>query len=454
VKLLRNFVLACRWLNTIRPMASYHCSVKAGASSSAGAHDDYIEREGKYKTKDRADLEHKESGNLPIWAESSSAFWKASDEHERVNAAGYREYEIALPRELTEAQRLELVREFVRQELGDRHAYTFAIHNPRAALEGGEQPHAHIMFSERLNDGIDRKTPEHYFKQANGKDRSRGGCKKANSARKTHEERKADLVDLRARWAALQNRHLEKHGHADRVDHRTLKDQGIDRLPTEHLGPTSVAMAQKAMPTRRGAKHAQRLADINDLSQIAPIERQLDADRRELDAIVKDETPKPNETMAAFLKVWNAKQKEVIEDMAKEDIKLDAIQKALDAKTAKAWQVFRDLKPPRLLSLSSTKKQYEEARANVTSCEQAAAAARKTRENTENYGGRSFEETLKADALKRLERDRPDLLEQINQARKNPGLVERARRASLASLPAKATKVPRQTPSPGRGPRV
>jgi hypothetical protein len=437
-------------------MASYHCTVKAGASSSASAHDEYIEREGKYKTKDRADLEHNESGNLPSWATTSIDFWKASDKHERVNAAGYREYEIALPREMTKAQRLELVREFVRQELGDRHAYTFAIHNPRAALEGGEQPHAHIMFSERVRDGIERKTPEHYFKRADSKNPERGGCKKANSARKTTAERKADLVALRGRFADLQNKHLERGGHVDRVDHRTLKDQGIDRLPTEHLGPTSAAMAKKAMPSRRGVKHAQRLADINDLSQIAPIERQLDTDRRELDAIAKDEIPKPKEAdgpaqvqaMAAFLKVWRATEKEVIAGMEKEAAKLDAIQKALDAKTAKAWQVFRDLKPPGLFSLRSTKRLYEEARANVASCKQAAAAARKISEDAENYGGSNFEAAVKNDALKQLERDRPDLLEQINQARKNPRLVELA---NLASLP---TKVPRQTPSPGRGPRV
>jgi hypothetical protein len=438
-------------------MASYHCTVKAGASSSGAAHDEYIEREGKYKTKDRADLEHNESGNLPSWATTSTDFWKASDEHERVNAAGYREYEIALPREMTKAQRLELVREFVRQELGDRHAYTFAIHNPRAALEGGEQPHAHIMFSERRRDGIERG-PAQYFKRYNAKAPEKGGCRRGDGA-KTPIERKDDLVALRARWANLQNRHLEQHGHVDRVDHRSLKDQGIDRLPTEHLGPTAVAMAKKAMPSRRGAKHAQRLADINDLSQIAPIERQLDADRRELDAIAKDEISKPKEAdgpaqvqaMAAFLKVWRATEKEVIAGMEKEAAKLDAIQKALDAKTAKAWQVFHDLKPPGLFSLRSTKRLYEEARANVASCKQAAAAARKISEDAENYGGSNFEAAVKNDALKQLERDRPDLLEQFYQARKNPRLVELAMRANLASLP---TKVPRQTPSPGRGPRV
>lgn len=227
----------------IEGMASYHCTVKAGAPGNGGAHSDYIERSGRYKTKagkDRDDVEAVESGNMPAWADSSAAFWKASDVHERVNAAGYREYEVALPREMTPAQRLDLVRDFVRQELGDRHAFTFAIHNPRASIEGGEQPHAHIMFSERVLDGIERLTPEHYFKRANSKKPETGGLKKANGARKTDAERKAELVDLRGRWADLQNKHLARVGAIDRVDHRSHADRGIERPPEQHLGPRQI----------------------------------------------------------------------------------------------------------------------------------------------------------------------------------------------------------------------
>ncbi|MCP2770636.1 MobA/MobL family protein, partial [Salmonella enterica subsp. enterica serovar Typhimurium] len=80
--------------------------------------------------------------------------WKAADEFERKNGTAYREIEIALPRELTREQRIELVEDFVQKELGNRHAYQYAIHNPPGAIDGKEQPHAHIMFCERINDGI------------------------------------------------------------------------------------------------------------------------------------------------------------------------------------------------------------------------------------------------------------------------------------------------------------
>ena len=92
----------------------------------------------------------------------AALFWTAADRHERANGTTYREIEIALPRELNPAQRQELVLDFIQQEIGERHAHQWAIHNPGAALAGGEQPHAHLMYSERTIDGIERD-PEQYF---------------------------------------------------------------------------------------------------------------------------------------------------------------------------------------------------------------------------------------------------------------------------------------------------
>ena len=92
---------------------------------------------------------------------------KAADLYERKNGSTYREFEIGLPRELSEKQRIELVQEWVKQEIGDKHPYQFAIHNPKA-MDGGEQPHAHIMFNERKLDGIERD-PDQYFKRFNSK---------------------------------------------------------------------------------------------------------------------------------------------------------------------------------------------------------------------------------------------------------------------------------------------
>lgn len=257
-----------RAFSGINSMASYHISVKTGGKGNASPHADYISREGKYAREKDSDLEYKESGNMPAWAaHKPSEFWKAADTFERANGCTYREIEIALPRELKPEQRLELVRDFIRQEIGDRHAYQFAIHNPKAAIDAGEQPHAHIMFSERLHDGIDRD-PQQYFKRANSKAPELGGAKKVRFG-ETPTERKAYLTAQRSRWAGLQNQHLERYQCADRVDARSLKAQGIEREPERHLGAGQVRQfdtdqLQAVIQRREAERQAQHCRDERD----------------------------------------------------------------------------------------------------------------------------------------------------------------------------------------------
>lgn len=280
-------------------MASFHCSVKVGAKGKAAAHSDYISREGKYVGASKyEDLESKGVGNMPEWAEKNSAhFWNSADEFERANGATYREIEVALPRELDPAQRRALVEEFVNQELGDKHAYQWAIHKPKAALEKGDQPHAHIMYSERTLDGIQRD-PAQYFKRYNAKNPEKGGCRKDSAGT---EER---LLATREAWAKIQNAHLERHGHAVRVDHRSLKDQGIDRVPEKHLGGAGVRRLDHldiaGLLRRRAAEgELERAKQDVGLLDLSGDLRAARADRdRQQKAEVKAEAPRPTLDLA------------------------------------------------------------------------------------------------------------------------------------------------------------
>ncbi|MDZ4153176.1 MobA/MobL family protein, partial [Methylicorpusculum sp.] len=246
------------------------------------AHAAYIAREGKYSTGNRyEDLEHTASGNMPKWAEHNPAeFWRAADQNERANGSVYRELEIALPRELTPDQRRELVQEFIDNEIGESHAYQYAIHTPKAALEKGEQPHAHIMYSERIRDGIERD-PEQYFKRYNAKHPEKGGAKKFSGG-KSANELKAELLEQRERWATLQNSHLEKHGHDSRVDHRSLKDQGInEREPEKHLGGSGVrnTSAKNNLLELRAAT----VENLQAQAEAAPLVQQYQKDNKTLE---------------------------------------------------------------------------------------------------------------------------------------------------------------------------
>jgi len=96
-------------------MAIVHVAMKSSASAPpSAAHADYIARAGKYEQ--RGDVVHVEPGNMPEFAEADPrAFWQAADAHERANGRAYTELQIALPRELSDGQRIELAQEAARE---------------------------------------------------------------------------------------------------------------------------------------------------------------------------------------------------------------------------------------------------------------------------------------------------------------------------------------------------
>ena len=102
-------------------MAIARLSVKVGKAGKAAPHAEYIDRDEEKKKKEehaKTDLEHSDYGNMPKWAEHNPiTFWQSADLYERKNGSTYREYEIALPREMNQEQRLELVEEFIQSKL-------------------------------------------------------------------------------------------------------------------------------------------------------------------------------------------------------------------------------------------------------------------------------------------------------------------------------------------------
>ena len=228
-------------------MAIAMLSVGVGSKGKASPHAQYIAREGKYEKENDSleKWEHTGYGNMPQWAEHDPNYlWQMADENERKNGSTYREHVIALPRELNQEQRHELIKDWIKQEIGDKHAYQYAIHNP-PAMDGKEQPHCHLMFSERTRDGIERD-PDQYFKRYNSKNPEKGGAKKANTGL-SHADRKADLLAQRERWEQTCNKHLELAGSRKRISMKSLKAQGINRKPID------LTMRQLKDPKIKGA---------------------------------------------------------------------------------------------------------------------------------------------------------------------------------------------------------
>lgn len=159
-------------------MAIYHLTAKTGSRSggqSARAKADYIQREGKY-ARDMDEVLHAESGHMPEFVERPADYWDAADLYERANGRLFKEVEFALPVELTLDQQKALASEFAQHLTGaERLPYTLAIH-----AGGGENPHCHLMISERINDGIERPAAQ-WFKRYNGKTPEKGGAQKTEA---------------------------------------------------------------------------------------------------------------------------------------------------------------------------------------------------------------------------------------------------------------------------------
>ena len=244
-------------------MAIYHLNARTGTrgnGQSARAKSEYIEREGRYAGKDgqkKADVLIVSSGNMPKWALNHRDYWKAADQYERSNGRLYKEIEFALPAELSSEEMRRVAQNFVEYLTEkERLPYTFAIH-----INDPENPHCHLMVSERANDGLSRSS-DVWFSRADSKRPEKGGAKKTTSLMP-----KEWLLDARAAWGRIANESLERAGSEERIDHRTLEAQGIDREPTTHRGVHGEAKKTHREIQRLEAELSEAKTDLIELEE-------------------------------------------------------------------------------------------------------------------------------------------------------------------------------------------
>ena len=247
-------------------MASYHLTVKtikrsAGRSATAAAAyrvgeriecqregrvHDYTRKQGIEETFILAPKD------APDWATDRSRLWNEVEASEtRRNSVTAREWEMALPSEISAEDRSQITRDFA-QELVSRYgvAVDVAIHAPHR--EGDQRNHhAHVLTSTR------KLEPEGFTAKTRVLDSAKTGG--------------PEVEQMRGLWAELQNRALERAGEAERVDHRSLEAQReaalergdqlsaeeLDRDPELKLGPAANSMErrEKARAEREGREY-------------------------------------------------------------------------------------------------------------------------------------------------------------------------------------------------------
>ena len=314
-------------------MAIGRLNVRVGKKGKGLAHVNYILREDKYKphAEKLEKLEKVGHGNMPEWAKNNpKLFWQLSDEFERENGSVYREHIIALPRELSEEQRLALVVEWIENEIGDKHPYSFAIHCPLAA-DNKEQPHVHFMFSERTHDGIER-CADQFFKRFNRKYPERGGAEKSNK-NASWTDRKQALKDRRMRWQELCNLHLKQAGLEVRIDMRNYKERGLTQKPL------NVPMKYMFKPGMKDAYKDWLNAKQDYSKSMVLVRKTLDGNSLVNEINFQQERKHEESVRAAFKAKY--KQWKSLKNQPQSQVTLDTIhgKESLDEK-AKSYQVL------------------------------------------------------------------------------------------------------------------
>jgi len=261
----------------------FHLSFRSGSragGASARAAFDYATRQDEYSGPDRDPAVYSESGHMPSWAEEDPAeYWAAADLHERANGRLYVSADFALPRDLPADAQVALAREFAEALTRDEQLpYTLAVHAGLGRDGLSHNPHAHLMFSERSNDGIAR-TRDAWFHRANTQHPERGGAPKSRTFHGP-----GWVEQARAKWADMTNAALARSGIAERVDHRSYERQGLEMEPGTHYGPAAPYVIG------RGGEH-DRLDDAiavrDDAKAIVDVDQQIARLEAEREAILR-----------------------------------------------------------------------------------------------------------------------------------------------------------------------
>ena len=295
-------------------MAIYHCSIKIGSRSNGQS----AIAAAAYRAGDK--LEDKETGlvsdysrkggvvfseislcaNAPAEYADRATLWNSVHEIEKAkNAQLWREFEVALPKELSRAEQIDTVRDFVKGLTEQGMCVDWSLHD-----KGDGNPHAHIMATMRsiTNDG--KWTPKSrkvYDLDENGERIFQKVDKSGRKQYKNHKEdyndwnKKERVEEWRASWAACCNARLAER---DRIDHRSYKRQGIEQEPTIHEGYAARKIASEGKPSERVLINEEIRERNNILKQLA---EQLHNIERQLAELIKEKGSALNGRVAELL---------------------------------------------------------------------------------------------------------------------------------------------------------
>ena len=229
----------------------------------------YSEYEHEWKSGDHLErIIHKEillPPNAPERYRDRATLWNAVDAAEdKSTAQTARRIIMALPKELTQEQNIELIRNYCQTSFADRGMIAdFAVHDDE---EGN--PHAHVLLTMRsINEQGEwnPKTRTEFILDENGKRiQTANGKFKRRCVSWDGWNDRGNCEIWRHEWEVMQNAALGIAGREERIDMRSFERQGIELAPTVHLGPAASALEKKGIHTELG-DHNRAVQLINTL---------------------------------------------------------------------------------------------------------------------------------------------------------------------------------------------
>ena len=198
-------------------------------------------------------------GHAPDEYKSRANLWNAVEKIEKAgNSQLARELDIALPIELTREQNISLIQNYVQRTFVDAGMCAdLCIHDTY-----GTNPHAHIMLTVRPimpNGKWGGKQKKEYILDHNGNkiyDQQKRQYK-CRSIPSTDWNDRGNADKWRMAWEGMANAELERLGFDSRIDRRTYEEQGIEKIPTVHMGVAASQMERNGLRTERGDQNRQ-----------------------------------------------------------------------------------------------------------------------------------------------------------------------------------------------------
>ena len=194
--------------------------------------------------------------NVPIALKDRTTLWNSVELNEKAsNAQLARNFIIALPKELSFEENKNLITDFIQENFVSKGMIAdLAIHDESS--ERNNNVHAHIMTTLRpINEkGLwqPKSKKEYVLDETGEKIKLKSGNYKTRKVELTDWNDKGNAEKWRESFASLCNRYLEKNNLEKRVDHRSFERQGIEEIPTIHLGASASALERKGIETDKG----------------------------------------------------------------------------------------------------------------------------------------------------------------------------------------------------------